>query len=69
MCVSVYMKGCYEEFNALKAEKNKANSKPIKANQSQSLDICAMGAGTRPSVLGGGAYKLQGPAGTLYLLA
>ena len=26
------MKGDYEEFYALKAEKNKANSNPIKAN-------------------------------------
>jgi len=30
------MKGDYEEFNALKTEKNKPNSKPIKAKQSQS---------------------------------
>ena len=35
MGLSVYMKGDYEEFYALKAAKNKANSKPIKANQSQ----------------------------------
>jgi len=30
--VSIYMKGYYEEFNALGRRKNKANSKPIKAN-------------------------------------
>jgi hypothetical protein len=27
--VSIYMKGCYEEFHALGRRKNKANSKPI----------------------------------------
>ena len=27
--VSIYMKGDYEEFQALKCRKNKANSKPI----------------------------------------
>ena len=30
--VNSYMKGDYEEFHALKAAKNKPNSKPIKAN-------------------------------------
>ena len=29
MSASIYMKGDYEEFHALKAAKNKANSKPI----------------------------------------
>jgi len=32
MSVSIYMKGDYEEFHALKAAKNKPNSKPNKAN-------------------------------------
>ena len=35
MSLSIYMKGDYEEFHALKAAKNKANSKPNKAKQSQ----------------------------------
>jgi len=29
MTLSVYMKGDYEEFHALRQRKNKANSKPI----------------------------------------
>jgi len=29
MSLSIYLKGDYEEFYALKAAKNKANSKPI----------------------------------------
>jgi len=29
MSVSIYMKGDYEEFHALRQRKNKANSKPI----------------------------------------
>jgi len=32
MSVSIYLKGDYEEFNALGRRKNKANSKPNKAN-------------------------------------
>jgi len=32
MSLSIYMKGDYEEFHALKAAENKANSKPNKAN-------------------------------------
>ena len=32
MGVSIYMKGVYEDFYALKAAKNKANSKPNKPN-------------------------------------
>ena len=32
MSVSIYMKGDYEVFNALGRRKNKANSKPNKAN-------------------------------------
>jgi len=32
MSLSVYMKGRYEEFYALGRRKNKANSKPNKAN-------------------------------------
>ncbi len=32
MSLSIYMKGDYEEFHALRRRKNKANSKPIKAN-------------------------------------
>jgi len=32
MGLSVYMKGYYEEFHALDRRKNKANSKPNKAN-------------------------------------
>ena len=32
MSLSIYMKGNYEEFHALGRRKNKANSKPIKAN-------------------------------------
>ena len=34
MSLSIYMKGDYEEFHALKAAENKANSKPNKANPS-----------------------------------
>jgi len=30
--LSIYMKGDYEEFHALRRQKNKANSKPNKAN-------------------------------------
>jgi len=37
MNVSIYLKGYYEELHALKAAKNKANSKPI--------------AGLRPEIL------------------
>jgi len=29
MSLSIYMKGDYEEFHALRRRKNKANSKPI----------------------------------------
>jgi len=29
MSLSIYMKGYYEEFHALRRRKNKANSKPI----------------------------------------
>ena len=32
MSLSIYMKGDYEEFHALRRQKNKANSKPNKAN-------------------------------------
>jgi len=32
MSVSIYMKGYYEDFHALDRRKNKANSKPNKAN-------------------------------------
>jgi len=32
MSLSVYMKGDYEEFHALRRRKNKPNSKPNKAN-------------------------------------
>jgi len=32
MSVSIYMKGYYEEFYAFERRKNKANSKPNKAN-------------------------------------
>jgi len=32
MSLSTYMKGNYEDFHTLKAAKNKANSKPNKAN-------------------------------------
>jgi len=32
MSVSIYMKGGYEEFHALRRRKNKPNSKPNKAN-------------------------------------
>jgi hypothetical protein len=32
MSVSIYMKGDYEDFHALGRQKNKANSKPNKAN-------------------------------------
>jgi len=34
MSLSIYMKGNYEEFHALRWRKNKANSKPNKANLS-----------------------------------
>jgi len=36
MSLSIYKKGYYEEFHALGRRKNKANSKPNKAKQSQS---------------------------------
>jgi len=32
MSLSTYMKGDYEDFHALRRRKNKANSKPNKAN-------------------------------------
>ena len=32
MSLSIYMKGDYEDFHALRRQKNKPNSKPIKAN-------------------------------------
>jgi len=32
MSLSIYMKGDYEEFQALRRRKNKPNSKPNKAN-------------------------------------
>jgi len=32
MSLSIYMKGDYEDFQALRRRKNKPNSKPIKAN-------------------------------------
>ena len=32
MSLSIYMKGDYEEFQALRRRKNKPNSKPIKSN-------------------------------------
>jgi hypothetical protein len=32
MSLSIYMKGDYEDLYALKAAKNKPNSKPIKSN-------------------------------------
>jgi len=32
MSVSLYMKGDYEDFHALRRRKNKPNSKPIKPN-------------------------------------
>jgi len=33
MSLSIYMKGDYEDFYALRRRKNKANSKPNKANR------------------------------------
>jgi len=39
MNVSIYMKGCYEEFSGFGLRKNKANSKPIKANSVRPLDV------------------------------
>jgi len=33
MSLSVYMKGEYEEYQALKAAKNKPNSKPIRQEE------------------------------------
>jgi len=33
MTLSIYMKGDYEEFHALRRRKNKPNSKPNKANR------------------------------------
>jgi len=32
MSLSIYTKGDYEDFHALRRQKNKPNSKPIKAN-------------------------------------
>ena len=36
MSISIYMKGVYEDFQDLRRRKNKANSKPNKANPSAS---------------------------------
>jgi len=37
MSVSIYMKGDYEDFHALRRQKNKPNSKPNKANSKHVL--------------------------------
>ena len=39
MSISIYMKGGYEEFHALRRRKNKPNSKPNKANLRHFVDL------------------------------
>ena len=39
MSISIYMKGDYEVFHALRRRKNKANSKPIYVSPQTSLGV------------------------------
>ena len=56
MSLSIYIKGDYEEFHALKATKNKANSKPISNAGSDAEWIPAFAGMTNMESLHGGKF-------------